>query len=197
MGWFITIVMITVIYMTRRVPNESTFNGKEYGGRLSLVPVMMIPSTRDEFVPVEGARHGSAGPLARRCCPPGSGRHLVSLRGRPQQDLRGRNSPSSSPRPFAVPFVLFAEISFSVYQVNARSLSEMMISSLDLSTHSTPIISSGISLVKAHHPSWLSRSLDSPESARLTGAFEMDHRVPRGEATGTLGQRPLPHRSAS
>jgi len=45
-----------VIYVTHKVPNEPTFNSKDYVGRLAPVPFMSIQSTHDEFVPVETAR---------------------------------------------------------------------------------------------------------------------------------------------
>ncbi len=45
-----------VIYVTHKVPNEPTFNSKDYVGRLAPVPLMSIQSTHDEFVPVETAR---------------------------------------------------------------------------------------------------------------------------------------------
>lgn len=46
----------SVIYITHKVPNEPTFNSKEYVGRLAPIPLMTIQSTRDEFVPLETAR---------------------------------------------------------------------------------------------------------------------------------------------
>jgi dienelactone hydrolase len=45
-----------VIYVTHKVPNEPTFNSKDYVGRLAPVPLMTIQSTHDEFVPLETAR---------------------------------------------------------------------------------------------------------------------------------------------
>jgi dienelactone hydrolase len=45
-----------VIYVTHKVPNEPTFDSKDYVGRLAPVPLMSIQSTHDEFVPVETAR---------------------------------------------------------------------------------------------------------------------------------------------
>jgi dienelactone hydrolase len=45
-----------VIYVTHKVPNEPTFNSKDYVGRLAPVPLMTIQSTHDEFVPIETAR---------------------------------------------------------------------------------------------------------------------------------------------
>jgi len=45
-----------LIYVTHKVPNEPTFNSKDYVGRLAPVPLMTIQSTHDEFVPVETAR---------------------------------------------------------------------------------------------------------------------------------------------
>lgn len=45
-----------VIYVTHKVPNEPTFNSKDFVGRLAPVPLMTIQSTHDEFVPVEAAR---------------------------------------------------------------------------------------------------------------------------------------------
>lgn len=46
----------SIIYVTHKVPNEPTFNSKDYVGRLAPVPLMVIQSTNDEFVPVEKAR---------------------------------------------------------------------------------------------------------------------------------------------
>jgi dienelactone hydrolase len=46
----------SVIYVTKRVPNEPTFNSKDYVGKLAPVPLMSIQSTQDDFVPVEKAR---------------------------------------------------------------------------------------------------------------------------------------------
>jgi fermentation-respiration switch protein FrsA (DUF1100 family) len=45
-----------VIYVTHKVPDEPTFNSKDYVGRLAPVPLMTIQSTHDEFVPLETAR---------------------------------------------------------------------------------------------------------------------------------------------
>ena len=45
-----------VIYLTHKVPNEPTFNSKDYVGQLAPVPLMTIQSTRDEFVPLATAR---------------------------------------------------------------------------------------------------------------------------------------------
>jgi dienelactone hydrolase len=44
------------IYLTHKVPDEPTFNSKDYVGRLAPVPLMTIQSTHDEFVPLETAR---------------------------------------------------------------------------------------------------------------------------------------------
>ncbi|MBI4167170.1 MAG: alpha/beta hydrolase [Acidobacteria bacterium] len=44
------------IYLTHKVPNEPTFNSKDYVGKLAPVPLMSIQSTRDEFVPLATAR---------------------------------------------------------------------------------------------------------------------------------------------
>jgi dienelactone hydrolase len=44
------------IYLTHKVPNEPTFNTKDYVGRLAPVPLVIIQSTHDEFVPLETAR---------------------------------------------------------------------------------------------------------------------------------------------
>jgi dienelactone hydrolase len=45
-----------VIYVTHKVPDEPTFNSKDFVGRLTPVPLMTIQSTHDEFVPLETAR---------------------------------------------------------------------------------------------------------------------------------------------
>ncbi len=45
-----------VIYVTHKVPNEPTFNSKDYVGKLAPLPLAVIQSTHDEFVPVETAR---------------------------------------------------------------------------------------------------------------------------------------------
>ena len=45
-----------IIYITKKVPNEPTFNSKDYVGRLAPVPLMVIQSTHDAFVPVATAR---------------------------------------------------------------------------------------------------------------------------------------------
>ncbi len=45
-----------VIYVTHKVPDEPTFNSKDFVGRLAPVPLMTIQSTHDEFVPLETAR---------------------------------------------------------------------------------------------------------------------------------------------
>ena len=44
------------IYITHKVPDEPTFNSKDYVGRLTPVPLMTIQSTHDEFVPLETAK---------------------------------------------------------------------------------------------------------------------------------------------
>jgi len=46
----------SVIYLTHKVPNEPTFNSKDYVGKLSPIPLMVIQSTHDEFVPLETAQ---------------------------------------------------------------------------------------------------------------------------------------------
>jgi dienelactone hydrolase len=46
----------SVIYVTKKVPNEPTFNSKDYLGKLAPVPLMSIQSTQDDFVPAEVAR---------------------------------------------------------------------------------------------------------------------------------------------
>jgi dienelactone hydrolase len=46
----------SVIYVTHKVPNEPTFNSKDYVGCLAPIPLMVIQSTHDEFVPLETAR---------------------------------------------------------------------------------------------------------------------------------------------
>ena len=44
------------IYITHKVPDEPTFNSKDYVGKLAPVPLMLIQSTHDEFVPLAMAR---------------------------------------------------------------------------------------------------------------------------------------------
>ena len=44
------------IYITHKVPDEPTFNSKDYVGRLTPVPLMTIQSTHDEFVPLAMAQ---------------------------------------------------------------------------------------------------------------------------------------------
>lgn len=46
----------SIIYLTHKVPNEPTFNSKDYIGKLAPLPLAMIQSTHDEFVPVAAAR---------------------------------------------------------------------------------------------------------------------------------------------
>jgi dienelactone hydrolase len=46
----------SVIYVTHKVPNEPTFNCKDYVGKLAPLPLAMIQSTHDDFVPVATAR---------------------------------------------------------------------------------------------------------------------------------------------
>ena len=46
----------SIIYVTKKVPNEPTFDSKDYVGRLSPLPLMLIQSTQDDFVPVATAR---------------------------------------------------------------------------------------------------------------------------------------------
>jgi len=46
----------SAIYITKQVPNEPTFNSKDYVGRVAPLPLMMIQSTHDDFVPVVKAR---------------------------------------------------------------------------------------------------------------------------------------------
>jgi alpha-beta hydrolase superfamily lysophospholipase len=41
-----------IIYLTHKVPNEPTFKAADYVGRLGNVPLAVIQSTRDEFVPL-------------------------------------------------------------------------------------------------------------------------------------------------
>ncbi len=45
-----------VIYMTHKVPNEPTFNSKDYVGKVAPLPLAIIQSTHDDFVPVATAR---------------------------------------------------------------------------------------------------------------------------------------------
>ncbi len=45
-----------VIYLTHKVPNEPTFNSKDYVGKLAPLPLAMIQSTHDDFVPTATAR---------------------------------------------------------------------------------------------------------------------------------------------
>jgi fermentation-respiration switch protein FrsA (DUF1100 family) len=42
----------SVIYVTKKVPNEPTFSAREWAGRVAPVPLAAIHSTHDEFVPV-------------------------------------------------------------------------------------------------------------------------------------------------
>jgi fermentation-respiration switch protein FrsA (DUF1100 family) len=42
----------SVIYVTKKVPNEPTFSAREWAGRVAPVPLAAIHSTNDEFVPV-------------------------------------------------------------------------------------------------------------------------------------------------
>lgn len=46
----------SVIYITRQVPDEPTFNSKDHVGRVAPLPLMIIQSTHDDFVPVAKAR---------------------------------------------------------------------------------------------------------------------------------------------
>ncbi len=46
----------SVIYLTHKVPNEPTFNSKDYVGKLAPLPLAMIQSTHDDFVPIATAR---------------------------------------------------------------------------------------------------------------------------------------------
>jgi dienelactone hydrolase len=46
----------SIIYITKAVPNEPTFNSKDYVAKLAPVPLMMIQSINDDFVPVTSAR---------------------------------------------------------------------------------------------------------------------------------------------
>ena len=42
----------SVIYVTKKVPNEPTFSARAWAGRVAPVPLAAIHSTNDEFVPV-------------------------------------------------------------------------------------------------------------------------------------------------
>ncbi len=42
----------SIIYVTKKVPNEPTFSAREVAGRVSPVPLAAIHSTNDEFVPL-------------------------------------------------------------------------------------------------------------------------------------------------
>ena len=44
------------LYVAHKVPDEPTFNNKDYVGKLAPVPLMLIQSTHDEFVPLATAR---------------------------------------------------------------------------------------------------------------------------------------------
>lgn len=44
------------IYITKKVPNEPTFNSKDYVSKLAPLPLAMIQSTHDDFVPTAAAR---------------------------------------------------------------------------------------------------------------------------------------------
>jgi dienelactone hydrolase len=46
----------SVIYVTKKVPDEPTFNSKDFVGKLAPIPLMMIQSTHDDFVPLVTAR---------------------------------------------------------------------------------------------------------------------------------------------
>jgi type IV secretory pathway VirJ component len=46
----------SVIYVTKKVPNEPTFSAREWAGRVAPVPLAAIHSTNDEFVPVPEVR---------------------------------------------------------------------------------------------------------------------------------------------
>jgi fermentation-respiration switch protein FrsA (DUF1100 family) len=46
----------SVIYVTKKVPNEPTFNSKDFVGKLAPIPLMVIQSTHDDFVPLATAR---------------------------------------------------------------------------------------------------------------------------------------------
>ena len=46
----------SVIYVTKKVPNEPTFSAREFAGRVAPVPLAAIHSTNDEFVPVPEVR---------------------------------------------------------------------------------------------------------------------------------------------
>ncbi len=45
-----------IIYITKKVPNEPTFNSKDYVGKVTPIPMMIIQSSRDDFVPMPTAR---------------------------------------------------------------------------------------------------------------------------------------------
>ncbi len=60
----------SIIFLTRRTPNEKTFNSKDYIGRAAPVPVVLIQSTHDEFVPGNRSR---AVPPGGRAQAPGAG----------------------------------------------------------------------------------------------------------------------------
>ena len=45
-----------VIYMTHKVPNEPTFDSKDYIDKVAPLPLAMIQSSHDDFVPVATAR---------------------------------------------------------------------------------------------------------------------------------------------
>ncbi len=42
----------SIIYVTKKTPNEPTFSAREVAGRVAPVPLAAIHSTRDEFVPL-------------------------------------------------------------------------------------------------------------------------------------------------
>jgi len=46
----------SIIYVTKKVPDEPTFSSKDFVGRLAPVALMVIQSTRDDFVPLATAR---------------------------------------------------------------------------------------------------------------------------------------------
>jgi len=46
----------SIIYLTKKTPNEPTFSAREVVGRVSPVPLAAIHSTHDEFVPLPEIR---------------------------------------------------------------------------------------------------------------------------------------------
>ncbi|MBZ5516917.1 MAG: hypothetical protein LAN62_19125 [Acidobacteriia bacterium] len=72
----------SIIYVTHKVPKEPTFNSKDYVGKLPPVPLTMIQSAHDEFVPLEKAREifASAGEPKQIVCVEAKDHHFENQR---------------------------------------------------------------------------------------------------------------------